>query len=100
MSEPQSCTSRTDSYALFDVEIELVTGEKINLRSDSNCFGNIPWNVEWRNGVYSQYSGEIPNALFQLLYDLDGERWKRQAAQKYFFIMLVDYMRLPRWLAM
>lgn len=62
--------SMTDFYPEFTIVITHARGKTV-VKSSSNFYCFIPWNVEHNGHGYVQYNGKIPAALFNLLIRLD-----------------------------
>lgn len=65
----------TDYYPHFTVVVTLTNEETLVLKSDSNYYCFIPWNIEYKGKSYVQYNGKIPSALLRIFSVADKEMW-------------------------
>ncbi|MFQ6089209.1 MAG: hypothetical protein ACE5K0_09950 [Candidatus Methanofastidiosia archaeon] len=72
----QSCFARTDDFPNYLVEILYNDSERVILKATSNCHLNLPWNVIRGEKLYLHQSGEIPEALFEILSTIKGESFE------------------------
>lgn len=63
----QTCSNHTDDYPEYDVRILLEGGDKVRLRSTSNCLKTLPWNVTDGKQLLAVYNGALPEAVFALI---------------------------------
>jgi hypothetical protein len=75
----KECRGSEYNYATFDVEIEYDNGEKALLYSVSNCTENeSPWNIVFGGKSYFQATGEIPDAVYEIISSLaEIDNWWR-----------------------
>ncbi len=66
---------RFDFNPHFEILITRLNGKPVIIRSDSDYYSFIPWNIEYDGKTYVQYNGIIPTALFNLLIEIDRETW-------------------------
>jgi outer membrane protein assembly factor BamB len=59
----------------FEILITRLNGKPVIIKSDSDYYSYIPWNIEYDGKTYVQYNGKIPTALFNILIEIDKETW-------------------------
>ena len=59
----------------FEIVVRRASGRDLLIRSNSDYYCFIPWNIEYNEKTYVQYNGKIPSALLALLMCIDGEYW-------------------------
>ena len=72
------CEGSEYNLGIFDVEVEYSNGEKALLYTISTCTEDwSPWNIVHGGKSYFQATGEIPNALYEIIasFDADIENW-------------------------
>ena len=70
-------------YPHFTVVITLTNGKDIIIKSDSNYYCFIPWNIEYDGNTYVQYNGRIPTALFRILQEIEPDTWSDYQKEAY-----------------
>ncbi|MBU7048391.1 MAG: PQQ-binding-like beta-propeller repeat protein [Theionarchaea archaeon] len=66
---------RFDFNPHFEILITRLNGKPVTIKSDSDYYSFIPWNIEYDGKTYAQYNGIIPTALFKILIEIDRETW-------------------------